>query len=84
MTRYGLFLGSKDMNLYLIDVDKGRLCVVYEGHWQKVNLVVSILDQSKLVTVSESNVKVWDLEKDECVKSMNDHTSPIVFCESSQ
>lgn len=67
MTRYGLFLGSKDMNLYLIDVDKGKLCVVYEGHWQKVSLVVSILDQSKLVTVSESNVKVWDLEKDECV-----------------
>ena len=28
-----LFLGSKDMNVYLIDIAKGKLCVVYEGHW---------------------------------------------------
>ena len=25
-----LFLGSKDMNVYLIDISKGKLCVVYE------------------------------------------------------
>lgn len=31
-----LFLGSKDMNVYLIDVLKGKLCVVYEGHWSKL------------------------------------------------
>jgi WD40 repeat protein len=30
-----LFLGSKDMNVYLIDIAKGKLCVVYEGHWSK-------------------------------------------------
>ena len=30
-----LFLGSKDMNVYLIDIAKGNLCVVYEGHWSK-------------------------------------------------
>ena len=30
-----LFLGSKDMNVYLIDISKGKLCVVYEGHWSK-------------------------------------------------
>jgi hypothetical protein len=32
-----LFLGSKDMNVYLIDIAKGKLCVVYEGHWSKYN-----------------------------------------------
>lgn len=31
-----LFLGSKDMNVYLIDIAKGKLCVVYEGHWSNV------------------------------------------------
>ena len=31
-----LFLGSKDMNVYLIDISKGKLCVVYEGHWSKI------------------------------------------------
>ena len=31
-----LFLGSKDMNVYLIDIAKGKLCVVYEGHWSKL------------------------------------------------
>lgn len=31
-----LFLGSKDMNVYLIDISKGKLCVVYEGHWSNI------------------------------------------------
>jgi WD40 repeat protein len=30
------------------------------------------------VTISDSNIKVWDLEFDECIKNMNEHTSPIV------
>lgn len=34
-----LFLGSKDMNVYLIDISKGKLCVVYEGHWSKLDFV---------------------------------------------
>ena len=29
--------------------------------------------------MSESNVKVWDLEYDECIKNMNDHSSPIMY-----
>jgi len=24
------------MNVYLINISKGKLCVVYEGHWNKV------------------------------------------------
>ncbi len=35
-----LFLGSKDMNVYLIDISKGKLCVVYEGHWSKFSLII--------------------------------------------
>lgn len=73
-----LFLGSKDMNVYLIDISKGKLCVVYEGHWNKVSLIYTIPDRDTLITVSESNVKVWDLEYDECIKNMNDHNSSIV------
>ena len=42
MTPYGLFLGSKDMNIYLIDIEKGKLCVVYEGHWSKVGLIYQV------------------------------------------
>ena len=73
-----LFLGSKDMNVYLIDVGRGKLCVVYEGHWNKVNLIYTIPERDILITVSESNIKVWDLEYDECIKNMNDHESNIV------
>lgn len=84
-----LFLGSKDMNVYLIDIAKGKLCVVYEGHWSKKLLIHSFLDRVTqiytipnkdiLITVSESNVKVWDLEYDECIKNMNEHNSSIVY-----
>ena len=35
-----LFLGSKDMNVYLIDIAKGKLCVVYEGHWSKTIIFI--------------------------------------------
>ena len=55
------------MNIYLIDIEKGKLCVVYEGHWSKVSLISEIPDKSILITVSESNIKIWDLEKDECI-----------------
>lgn len=73
-----LFLGSKDMNVYLIDIGRGKLCVVYEGHWNKVNIIYTIPERDILITVSESNIKVWDLEYDECIKNMNDHESSIV------
>jgi WD40 repeat protein len=77
-----LFLGSKDMNVYLIDISKGKLCVVYEGHWSRVNLIKQVENKDLLLTVSESNIKIWDLEYDECIKNMNEHTSPVVYCES--
>ena len=37
-----LFLGSKGMNVYLIDVDRGKLCVVYEGHWSTVTSIYTL------------------------------------------
>lgn len=74
-----LFVGSKDMNVYLIDTAKGKLCVVYEGHWNKLSYIYTFWDKEILISVSESNVKVWDLEYDECIKNMNDHSSPIVY-----
>ena len=75
-----LFLGSKDMNVYLIDVQRGKLCVVYEGHWSRVTSIYTVPGKDILVTLSESNIKVWDLEYDECIKNMNDHNSLIVYC----
>ena len=75
-----LFLGSKDMNVYLIDVARGKLCVVYEGHWSRVTSIYTLPGKDILVTLSESNIKVWDLEYDECIKNMNDHSSLIVYC----
>jgi WD40 repeat protein len=85
-----LFLGSKDMNVYLIDIMKGKLCVVYEGHWSmytlsitynldRVTEIYTIPNKDILVTISESNIKVWDLEYDECIKNMNEHHSTIVY-----
>ena len=79
-----LFLGSKDMNVYLIDVARGKLCVVYEGHWSRVTSIYTLPGKDILVTLSESNIKVWDLEYDECIKNMNDHSSLIVYCALSQ
>jgi len=67
MTQSGLFLGCKDMSVYLIDVLKGKLCVVYEGHWSRVNLISEVPYKDILITVSESNIKVWDIEKDLCI-----------------
>jgi len=29
--------------------------------------------------VSEGNIKVWDLEYDECIKNINEHSSPVVY-----
>lgn len=78
-----LFLGSKDMNVYLIDIAKGKLCVVYEGHWNRVTQIYTIPNKDILITISESNIKVWDLEYDECIKNMNDHNSSIVFIAQS-
>lgn len=52
--------------------------MVYEGHWNKVNIIHTIPERDILITVSESNIKVWDLEYDECIKNMNDHESSIV------
>ena len=75
-----LFLGSKDMNVYLIDVARGKLCVVYEGHWSRVTSIYTLPGKDILITLSESNIKVWDLEYDECIKNMNDHSSLIVYC----
>ena len=78
-----LFLGSKDMNVYLIDGIKGKLCVVYEGHWTRVTTIYSVPKRDILITISESNIKVWDLEFDECIKNMNEHTSLVVYCKLS-
>ena len=75
-----LYLGSKDSNVYLIDIVKGKLCIVYEGHWSRVNHIYMLPGKDTLITVAESNVKVWDLEYDECIKNMNTHEGNIVFC----
>lgn len=75
-----LLLGSKDSNIYQIDINKGKLCVVYEGHWSKVNLTYSLPEKDILISVSESNIKVWDLQHDECIKDMNEHTSTVILC----
>ena len=66
------------MNVYMIDIGKGKLSVVYEGHWNKVSVIYTIPDRDILITVSESNIKVWDLQYDECIKNMNDHNSTII------
>lgn len=67
----------------MIDINKGKLCVVYEGHWNRVTQIYTIPDKDILLTVSESNVKVWDLEYDECIKNMNEHNSSIVYISQS-
>lgn len=52
---------------------------MYEGHWNKVTHIYSVPSTDMLVTVSESNIKVWDLEYDECIKNMNEHSGNIVY-----
>lgn len=60
------------------------MCVVYEGHWSRVTSIYTIPGKDILVTLSESNIKIWDLEYDECIKNMNDHSSLIVYCALSK
>ena len=43
--------------------------------------IYSVPKTDILVTVSESNIKVWDLEYDECIKNMNEHSSVVVYIE---
>lgn len=82
------------MNVYLIDISKGKLCVVYEGHWSnfsrpfnafldRVTQIYTIPNKDILITISESNIKVWNLEYDECIKNMNEHNSSIVYINQS-
>ena len=75
-----LFLGCKDMNVYQIDLQRGKLCLVYEGHWSKVTSIFIPQDKAILFTLADSNIKIWDLEFDECIWNMNDHDSLIVYC----
>ena len=46
--------------------------------------IYTIPNKDILLTVSESNVKVWDLEYDECIKNMNEHNSSIVYIAQSR
>ena len=48
-------------------------------HVDRVTEIYTIPNKDILITVSESNIKVWDLEYDECIKNMNDHNSSIVY-----
>ena len=34
-----LFIGGKDMRIYQIDLTKGKLFTVYEGHWEKITKI---------------------------------------------
>ena len=49
----------------------------------RVTQIYTIPNKDILITISESNIKVWDLEYDECIKNMNEHNSSIVYINSS-
>lgn len=74
-----LYLGSKDSRIYAIDVNKGKLITVYEGHWSRITSLYTT-GKDTLVSVSDHNIKVWDLEFNECIKNMNEHTGNVVYC----
>ena len=37
-------------------------------------------EQDTLISISESNCKVWDLTYDEATFNMNEHKAPIICC----
>ena len=45
--------------------------------------IYTIPNKDILITISESNIKVWDLEYDECIKNINEHNSAIVYINQS-
>jgi len=49
----------------------------------RVTSIYTIPNKDILITISESNIKVWDLEYDECIKNMNEHNSSIVYINQS-
>ena len=50
----------------------------------RVTAIYTIPNKDILITISESNIKVWDLEYDECIKNMNEHNSAIVYISQAQ
>jgi hypothetical protein len=56
-----------------------RKNILYNLSLDRVTQIYTIPNKDILITVSESNVKVWDLEYDECIKNMNEHNSSIVY-----
>lgn len=72
------------MNIYLIDIDRGKLLVVFEGHWNRVTNIYKALTPSILFTASESSCKVWHLEKDDCLRTFSHHLSAIVSFRQTQ
>ena len=84
MTGSGILLvGSKDSNIYHIDTTNGKVNVVYQGHWSRITLTYLVPGKDILISVSESNIKVWDLQYDECIQNMNEHSAPVVLCRVS-
>lgn len=57
---------------------------MYEGHWSRVTSIYTIPGKDILVTLSDSNIKIWDLEYDECIKNMNEHSALIIYCAISK
>jgi hypothetical protein len=58
-----LFLGSKDMNVYLIDISKGKLCVVYEGHWSKLEINHNLYIRQSDIDLHDSKQRHFDNDK---------------------
>jgi WD40 repeat protein len=60
-----------------IGVNLFSYCIIF--FIDRVTAIYTIPNKDILITISESNIKVWDLEYDECIKNMNEHNSSIVY-----
>jgi hypothetical protein len=72
-----LILRKVNSALFMKAIGVRELCFIFS--LDRVTQIYTIPNKDILITVSESNVKVWDLEYDECIKNMNEHNSSIVY-----
>jgi len=74
-----IHVGCKDMNIYVIDLLKGKLTATIEAHWSKISNILKIEGSQKIVTVSDKSIKVWSNTEYDEVETIDVHTSTIVY-----
>ena len=65
---YGFYHAAKPIKL--VDYASGNLIQTYSGHNEPIKSVNILLDRKRFVSSSFNQIKIWNIETGECVKSI--------------